>query len=174
LLAGIGSIPVGLVERGGNSRKVLEQAQHLIVLFAVSKRSASPPHPAPQSYRGIIRNEETQVRIIQYGGNPDQPSSSARDDRHILPRVLRGLSLSVVGVIQIGDRLAERHDAGHRAIFARIDRDIESRRLVEGMRDRVFDLGSALPEVAPFFGVLEETMFVCALGSPDYVRAGVS
>lgn len=67
----------------------------------------------------------------------------------------------------MGYGLAERRDAGGRAVFARRDRDINVSGLVEGIRYVVFNFGCALAEITPFLRVFLEAVIICFFGGPD-------
>jgi len=71
-----------------NLTYVLEKRQHFIV-------------------RCVIRDEESQIRIVQHSRNAYQARATPRDNTHILPRILARLALSMMHIIQIGDRSSQ-------------------------------------------------------------------
>lgn len=94
--------------------------------------------------RSIIRDEEAQVSLVQHRSNTDQARTTAGYNGNVLPRVLAGLSLSVVFIVHVGNGLAEWLDAGGRSIFSRGDRDIDVRGPLEAAFDVILDLFDAI------------------------------
>lgn len=90
--------------------------------------------------RSVVRNEEAQVRLVQHGSDTNQAGTTTGHDGNILPRVLAGLSLSVVLIVHAGDGLAEGLDTGGGGIFSRGNRDVDVRGPLETAFDVVFDL----------------------------------
>lgn len=104
---------------------VLEQGQHLRI-------------------GGIIRNRERQVRVSQDGGNSDQPSTTTRNNAHILPRILAFLALSVLLIVEPSYSSTERLDTSSGAVLSGSRVDGNRRRTRETASNIVIRLGSTL------------------------------
>lgn len=100
---------------------VPEQRQHLIV-------------------GGVIRDEETQVGLVENRGDPDQAGTTSRDDSNVLPRVLARLALAMMLVVHLGDGLAEGLDASGRGIFSAGNGNVDVSGPLEAALDVVLDL----------------------------------
>jgi hypothetical protein len=126
---------------------ILEQAQHLVV-------------------RGVVGDEEANIRIAQHGSDSDETSSSARHNADILPRVLTVFALAVVVVVEVRNGFSQRLDSCRRPIFAAAHRDWDGSWSREGPFDLIVDFGRALTEIGPLVGSVEEAMFSSLLGTP--------
>ena len=93
--------------RGGNGHQPLKSVQHLIVGSIIRDlvRLAGGGKFNPQCKR--IADLTHRIHLSDDSGNSRQPSPPARNDAHILVRVLAGLSLSVGVVVEVCDGLAE-------------------------------------------------------------------
>jgi hypothetical protein len=67
---------------------IFEETQHLIVC-------------------SVIGNEKSEVRIIQNCSHSDETRTSSRDDADILPCVLALFALTMVDIVEVGNRLTE-------------------------------------------------------------------
>ena len=76
------------------------------------------------------------------------------------PCVLALPPLAVVLVVQPSDSLTQRLDTGRRAIFSSMARDIDLLGPLEAALYVIVDFGCTLAQVGPFFGLLEESVFV--------------
>ncbi|KAI7341538.1 aminotransferase [Hortaea werneckii] len=137
------------VERNGHRSKVPKQAEHLVV-------------------GSVVRDEEAEIGVAQHGGDADEPCAAAGDDAHVLPGILAFFALAVVGVVELGDLLAQGLDAGCRAVFAPGHRYIDRVGSFEAAFDVCEDISITLAKVRPSLGIFEEAVFVCAFGRPDY------
>lgn len=100
---------------------VPEQRQHLVV-------------------GGVIWDEETQVGLVENRGDPDQASTTSRDDSHVLPGVLASLALAMMLVVHSGDGLAEGLDACGRGILSAGDGNVDMGGPLKAALDVVLDL----------------------------------
>jgi hypothetical protein len=53
----------------------------------------------------VIRDEEAQISIAEYGGNSDQTCTSTWDNADILPSVFASLVLAVMLIVEVRDCL---------------------------------------------------------------------
>lgn len=96
---------VSMLGGASSATYVAEQGQHFIV-------------------GRIIRDEETQIRIIQDSSNSNQASTSTGDDGYILPGVLAFFPLAMMGVVQGSDGQSERFDTGRGTVLSRVHGDV--------------------------------------------------
>ena len=108
----------------------------------------------------LTRNEESQVAVAQHRRNSDQARSSTRHNTYVLPCVLALPPLAVVLVVQLRDRLSQRPDTSGRTVFSAMGADVNLLRPLEASLYAIVDLRRTLAQVCPFFGLLEESVFV--------------
>lgn len=78
----------------------------------------------------------------------------------------------MVLVVQVGNGLPQRLDAGRGAVLAAGYGDVERLRPREAALDLVVDLGGALAQIRPQLGLVEETKLGRTLRAPDDARRG--
>lgn len=122
--------------------------------------------------RGIIRDEETQVGIVQHCGDPDQTSPPSRDDGHILPCVLTRFALTMMCIVEIGNGYAQRLDPCRRAIFSATEGNINLLGAIEAPFNLIIHFGSPLTEVGPFGGIFGKAIFYRPLRTPHHTGGG--
>jgi hypothetical protein len=71
-------------------------------------------------------------------------------------------------IIQVCNRLSKRLDTRRRPILTPSHRDINVLRTFKGALNVIVDFGRALPKVGPLVRVVEESMLVGTLGTPDH------
>lgn len=147
----------------------------------------------------VVGDEETQVSLVQDGGDTDQASTATGHDGHVLPRILGRLALSVVGIVHLGDSLTQRLDTSGRGIFSGSHCDIDVCGPLEAAFDVILDLGSwtdesalvsamslvvtresfcyaylgsSLSKVRPLVRLVEEAKLAGSLGAPDHAGGG--
>lgn len=102
-----------------------------------------------------LRNLIRDIHAVNDRRHPSQPCPSSRDDAHILCRVLRLLALTVLDVVQVGDRLAEGCRSGRGRVLedgvGPECGDVDVGRPFAATGDWA-RLGGALAEVCPFVG----------------------
>lgn len=108
--------------------------------------------------RVLTRNEETQIAITQDSSNTDQTRTTTGYNAHILPSILAFTPFSVVLVVQRSNRLSQRPDTSCRTVFPAMSADVDFLRSLKASFYAVVDLGCALSQVCPFFGVFEEAV----------------
>lgn len=101
-------VAVLAVQRDGYGAEVSKEAQHLVV-------------------RRVVRDEEAQVRIAQDCSDANESRSATGDNANILPRVLRGLALAMVGVVHLRHGFTHGLDAAGGTVFAATDGDVNVR-----------------------------------------------
>ena len=122
----------------------------------------------------LTGDEETQVAVAQHSSNSDQTSPSTGDDAYVLPRILTLPPLAVVLVVQLRNRLAQGPDTSRWAILPAMSANIHLLRPLKAALYAIVDLRRALPEVRPFFGVVEEAVLVRLFGGPYDACRGAS
>ena len=142
-------------QRRGNSSKVSEESQHLII-------------------SSIVRNEETQISIIQDSSDTDETSSAARDDSNILPGILAVFALTMMYVVQIGDGSSQWLDTCSWTILSASHRHINSLGAFKAALDIIVDFRSTLAEIGPLCRVILEAMLGGSLGTPNHARTGTA
>lgn len=120
----------------------------------------------------IIRNEETQVCIVQHGGNADQASSPSGHNGYILPRIFALLALAVMYIVEIGHRHPQWLDTCRWAIFSATHGNVNLRGAMEAALDLIVDLGGSLAQVRPFVGLVGEAILDRPLGTPHHAGRG--
>lgn len=140
-------------QRDGDGGEVLEKRQHFIV-------------------RGVVGDEEGEVAVSQDSGDTDQTGTAAGDNADVLPSVLARPVLPVVLIVEVGDSLAQRLDAGSRAILAATQCDVDIVGALKAAFDFVVDFRGALAQVGPGLGFFEVALLVGALRGPDDAGGG--
>jgi hypothetical protein len=122
----------------------------------------------------VIWNEKSKVGIVEHGSNSDQTSATTWHNADVLPSVLTRLSLSVVHVVQVRDRLSQGSDTSSWAVLSTGAGDVNGLGTLERALDIIVDFGSTLTEVGPGGWILEETMLHGSFGTPDNTSRGTS
>ena len=99
-------------------------------------------------------------------------TSIYRNDGDILPRVLTGLILSMMCIVQIGDGRAQRFYASGWTVLSSIHGNVNLLRPLKASYDIIVDLWSSLTQVCPSCGIIGETMLICSFRAPDYSSRG--
>jgi hypothetical protein len=124
-----------LAERNGNGGNVLEQTQHLVV-------------------GRVIGDEKAQIAVAQGSRDTDKTSTSTGDNTDVLPSVLALPPLAMMIVVQGCDGFSQGTNTGRGAILAAMCADVNRLGSFEAALDAILDLGSALTQVRPFFGMV--------------------
>ena len=66
----------------------------------------------------VVWHKEAEIRITENSSDADETSSSSWNDAHVLPCVLRRFALTMMRVVEISYRFAERLDPCCWAILA--------------------------------------------------------
>lgn len=138
---------------GSSATYISEEGQHFVV-------------------RRIIRDEETQIGVIQDSSNSNQASTPPGNDGYIFPGVLAFFPLAVMGVIQGRDGQSEGFDAGGGTVLPRAHRDVDGLWALKAAWNIIVCLGSALAEIGPGGRIILKAMFVGSLGAPDDAGRG--
>jgi len=110
---------------------------------------------------------DTQVGIVQDSGNANQASPSTRDNSNILPRILALLSLSVMGIVQVGDGNPQWLDPGSWSILSTGHRHINLLGTLKAAFNVIIYFRSPLAKVGPIIRSIGKAMFDCSLSAPD-------
>lgn len=121
---------------------------------------------------GVVRNEETEVGIVQDGSNADQARPPSGDDGHILPGIFALFALAVMYIVEVRHRHPQWLDPGRGAVFSAGDGNVNLRRALEAPFDLIIHLGRSLAQVRPLGRVIGEAKLDRPLGTPHHARRG--
>ncbi len=93
---------------------------------------------------GIVGNEKANVGIVQHRSDANQPGTTTRNNRNVLPCILAGLALAMVLIVEMGNGLSQGLDTGSRSILAAVEGDVNGLGPLEAALDLILYLNVVL------------------------------